>query len=188
MIKFKKIANISVVITLILITSISASAYNLFPYNLNGGVGNWGYNPRLYWIDSNADTISNSISTAYSSWINTSNILSTPISWRSTTTKSQATVELHTYNDSNSYVNGYTEFFRYSTQVSPFSENWGWCNIYYNTGNTGGLATIAHEIGHTMGLDENNTNTSSIMCQAAFGRTVFAPGYDDLSGINAKYN
>ena len=36
-------------------------------------------------------------------------------------------------------------------------------------------------------LDENNTNRYSIMCQAAYGRSVSSPKYDDLAGINAKY-
>lgn len=32
--------------------------------------------------------------------------------------------------------------------------------------------TIAHEIGHTLGLDENNSNPNSIMCQTGSGRLV----------------
>lgn len=72
--------------------------------------------------------------------------------------------------------------------VKPNVEDWGWCTIYYNTNYTGGQATLAHEIGHTMGHNENNSNQYSIMCQAGSGRKVSVPQYDDLAGINAKYN
>ena len=32
--------------------------------------------------------------------------------------------------------------------------------------------TIAHEIGHTLGLAHNNSNPQSIMCQTGYGRSV----------------
>ena len=180
---------LSFTLTLILVFSFSIDslAYTLMPYKLNGGVGNWGYSRRYSWIDSSASGISTTISNAYNSWINTSHILSTPISWRQTTAKESGIVEFYTYRASDS-ANGYTSFWRYSNPVSPYSENWGWCQIYYNSNYTGGQATIAHEIGHTMGLDENNSNSYTIMCQAGSGRRVTTPQYDDLAGINAKYN
>ena len=168
-------------------TFAAARPYTLLPYSLNGGVGNWGYSKRYYWIDSSASGISNTILAAYNSWIYTSNILETPISWRQTTTKSSGTVEFYTYSSIDG-SNGYTSFWRYSNAVSPRQENWGWCMIYYNNYYDAGQATIAHEIGHTMGLDENNTNPDTVMCQAAHNRRVTTPQLGDLQGINAKYN
>lgn len=183
------INTVIVMLTLVLVFSFSVNlfAYTLLPYELNGGVGNWGYDKRYYWIDSSASGISGTINDAYNSWIDTSDILSTPISWRVTTTKSSGTVEFYTYSDSDG-ANGYTNFWRYSDPVSPFVQNWGWCQVYYNNNYNAGQATIAHEIGHTMGLDENNSNQYTIMCQEAYGRRVSTPQYDDLAGINAKYN
>lgn len=168
-------------------TFAAARPYTLLPYSLNGGVGNWGFSKRYYWIDSSASGISNTILAAYNSWIYTSNILETPISWRQTTTKASGTVEFYTYSSIDG-SNGYTSFWRYSNAVSPRQENWGWCMIYYNNYYDAGQATIAHEIGHTMGLDENNTNPDTVMCQAAYNRRVTTPQLGDLQGINAKYN
>lgn len=172
--------------TAIFISS-NAFAYNLLPHSLNGGVGNWGYSKRYYWVDSSASSRAGIINNAYSTWINTSNILKTPISWRNTTTKSDGTVEFYTYNSADG-ANGYTTYWRYNNSINPHNENWGWCQVKYNVHYNAGQATFAHEIGHTMGLDENNSNQYSIMCQEAYGRKVSSPQYDDLAGINAKYN
>jgi len=185
--KTKKIIKFCLAFVILFNVCFDVTAYNLFDYELAGGVGNWGYNKRYYWVDPNAETITDLISNGYSSWIYTSAILSTPISWRRTFTKSEGTVEIHTYSSYDG-CNGYADFFWYSTPVSPNYQNWGWCNIYYNTRYSGGVGTIAHEIGHTMGLDENNTNQYSVMCQASYGRLVNSPQYDDLAGINEKYN
>ena len=180
-----------VVITLAVILtfslSVNTSAYQLHKYELNGGVGNWGYSKRYYWIDSSASSITNIIDNAYSTWINTDNILRTPISWRKTSTKANGTVEFYTYNE-NDKSNGYTNFWRYENSIDPDKSNWGWCMVYYNNRYKAGQATIAHEIGHTMGLDENNSNPRTIMCQAAHDREVSRPQRDDLAGINKKYN
>ena len=188
---FKKIVAFVLVLVMSFAFTINAfaatRAYTLLPYSLNGGVGNWGYSRRYYWIDSSASGISNTILAAYDSWINTSDILSTPISWRQTTTKSSGTVEFYTYNSADNN-NGYKSFWRYSNAVNPNEQNWGWCMIYYNNRYNAGQGTVAHEIGHTMGLDENNTNPDTVMCQAGSGRRVTTPQLGDLQGINAKYN
>ena len=44
--------------------------------------------------------------------------------------------------------------------------------VLHNAGATNMKASIAHEIGHSLGLDENNSNKYSIMCQAGSGRKV----------------
>lgn len=168
----KYISSFILTIVLIFSFSIDSFAYTLLPYELNGGVGNWGYNKRYYWLDTSATNIRTPINNAYNTWINTSHILSTPISWGQTTTKASGTVEFYTYRSYDG-ANGYTTFWRFSDLVSPEVENWGWCQIYYNYNYTGGQPTIAHEIGHTMGHDENNSDPYTIMCQEACWTTSY---------------
>lgn len=83
---------------------------------------------------------------------------------------------------------GQTEFFMYNNSVSPYSQNWGWNKVtlskYYSPSYLKG--TIAHEIGHTMGLDHTGYQYA-VMCTSRDGRHVTSPQYDDLSGVNAKY-
>ena len=165
----------------------SVCAYNLIGGRLNGGVGNWGRNTRYYWVDSSASNWNSEITAAYNSWINTNKILRTPISWAQTSTKSNGTVEFYVYNESDGAC-GATYHYRYSSKVNPTNENWGWCIVYYNSQYNVGKSVFAHEIGHTMGLNENNGDVNSIMCQYSHGRVARAPSYDDLSGINAMYN
>lgn len=187
--KFLKRA-LSMFLSMLLLSSFNtfaATDYTLLKYELNGGVGNWGYTKRYYWIDTSASDIASIIDKAYNSWINTSDILSTPISWRKTSTKANGTVEFYTYNSADGN-NGYTSFWLYSTSIDPDKQNWGWCTVYYNNRYNAGRATLAHEIGHTMGLDENNSNPKTIMCQASANRSVTTPRLGDLKGINKKYN
>lgn len=80
------------------------------------------------------------------------------------------------------------------SSVDPDESNWKYGQIYYNLDN--GLekkdrkkiiAVYAHEIGHCFGLDENNTNKKSIMCQAAYGRSVTSVQSCDFEGIKKLY-
>lgn len=167
---------------------LNASAYNLLPYNLNGGVGNWGNYTRSYWIDSSANEYTHDIWVAYSEWTNTNHILRTPISWKRTNTQKDGTIEMHgKYLDRQ--VLGMTEYYMYGNKVKPNQQNWGWSKITLNKNynSTYLLGTIAHEIGHAMGLD-HYTYKYSVMCQKQHGREVASAQHDDLSGINAKYN
>lgn len=73
--------------------SVPVYAYNTFcGYTLNGGVGNYGYSTRNYWIDSSASGYTSLIDDAVSSWVHTTSRLgiTTPISLSRTTTKSSS--------------------------------------------------------------------------------------------------
>lgn len=49
-------------------------------------------------------------------------------------------------------------------------------------------STVAHEMGHVFGLDENNSKPRTIMAQATSRKTsVQGPAKDDCNGINALY-
>ncbi len=47
--------------------------------------------------------------------------------------------------------------------------------------------TIIHEMGHAFGLDHNNDNKYSIMCQSNQGRQIEKVMECDNSSINVKY-
>lgn len=67
---------------LIVTSGMPVLAYNAFGYTLNGGVGNYGYNTRNYWVDSSASNYTMMIDTAVSTWVHTTSRLgiTTPIS------------------------------------------------------------------------------------------------------------
>ena len=46
---------------------------------------------------------------------------------------------------------------------------------------------VAHEMGHCFGLNENNTNPYSIMCQAGHGRAVTTVQQVDQNAFNRKH-
>jgi len=175
---------------------LSAQAYVLIGNKLNGGVGNWYTGTyRYYWYDSSNSYASNINASIYK-WNHTGSILITKINFMSTSYKPASVSDFYKTTEPNTGANGYTLFYVGSstTPISPFSSNWDWCRIYLNTTYYDALSTnelkqgvICHEFGHVMGLYENNSNPSSIMCQSAYGRSVTSPQLDDLQGINSMY-
>lgn len=162
------------------------------------GVGNWGNNKRYYYISSSASGQTSYIESAMYHWIYTSEDpgVSTPISFRRTYDQNSSVMDIYLgnfYDESTGYI-AETEFYIYSNRVNQYYENWGWTNIkinnpvygYYLT-NFQKEGTISHEMGHVMGLDHNNSDQFSIMCQLQYNRLVKAPFPDDLNGINALY-
>jgi Matrixin len=176
----------------------SASAYNTFNNHvLNGGVGNYGNNKRYYYITSSASSYESLIDQAMNEWIYTTERvgITTPISYRKTTTMSQSVMDIYagSYYPSYMGVLGETEFWKYDTKLDPYQENWGWNKIKLNNPNFNNLnstdrkGTIAHEMGHAFGLAHNNSNPYAIMCQLGYGRKVSNSQADDLHGINYLY-
>lgn len=71
-------------------------------------------------------------------------------------------------------------------------ENWLWAEVHINDRykydySTNHYAVMAHEFGHTLGLDENNSNRYSIMCQNAYYPLVTTPQYSDSEEIVEMY-
>lgn len=163
---------------------------------LNGGVGNWGSNPRYYYIDSTAQNNRTSIVNAMDEWVNTSSILSTSIPWLETTNKANSTLDIYrkNYFSTKSGTLAETIFYTFSnSKVQPDKKNWDWCKIHFDTENYGSLSaknrrgTAAHEIGHVMGLAHEKDKTNRIMCQLGSGRTVSRASKNELKGINTLY-
>lgn len=190
--------------------SVPAYAYNTFGgYTLNGGVGNYGYSTRNYWIDDSASGYTSLIDDAVSSWVHTTSRLgiTTPISLSRTTTKSSSyfDVYLSVIPGSSNTVAGTYLFVKNVGCINPnlnedIAQNWSWAEIRLNsnvfpnlTGNSYLSAgekrqgTVAHEFGHAMGLAHSNDNPGVIMCQLQYGRRVYLPTVDDANGINSLY-
>lgn len=72
--------------------------------------------------------------------------------------------ETRFYNGSGTQMNPYTDY----VYTEIFINDTTMHNL--NVDNMRG--TIAHEIGHTLGLAHNNSNPQSIMCQTGYGRSV----------------
>lgn len=195
----KLLRTVTVLACFMFIINISASAYvTMGNHVLNGGVGNYGYSKRNFYITSSASGYSSQIRAAMSDWIYTTSRLgiTTPISFVETSTQKSSVMDIYAgsytsypYNSANAW----TEFWIYSTQVSPHSQNWGWNKIYLNSYNMSSYSSttkkgvVAHEMGHAFGLNENNSNRNSVMCQMGSGRAVTASTADDLNGINYLY-
>ncbi len=196
--KFKPALATLLITTMLLSQSTVALAFTTFNNHvLNGGVGNYGYNNRYYYITSSAGGYSSLITSAMNDWIYTTSRLgiTTPVSFLRTYTQSSSVMDIYAgyYKDPSYGIVGYTTFWIYGTQIDPMASNWGWGKIRLNQPNYDWLSaydkqgTAAHEMGHVMGLNENNSNPGSVMCQLAYGRYVNSAQADDCNGINYLY-
>ena len=194
---YKRAASLVTVILLsfFLTTFANADANRIGDYVLNGGVGNWGYTNRYYFITSSASSYEAKINAAMDSWIYTTARLgvSTSISWLRTYTQSVSVMDIYYGSYFGPTVLGATSFWIYSTQINPRTSNWGWGKIQLNQDGFSLLSdndkqgTIAHEMGHVFGLDETNNDVYSIMCQKGAGRLVYEPQVGDLRPIQQMY-
>lgn len=166
---------------------------------LNGGVGNYGNARRHYWYsDSLKAWPASDIDTAVGYWIYTTNnppYVTTPISWRCTTTKSDAHMEFHIKTGIDQNVLGRTYWMLYQQNVTPTNQNWGWAKIEldytllteaYGQENYWHQRTIAHKIGHAFGLCHVQ-QPYRIMCTDANGGNGNRPASDDCQTINHLY-
>jgi hypothetical protein len=159
-------------------------------------VGDYGSNPRLYYITSSAGGHSGDITDAVYTWIHTTSRLgiTTPIYWSRTYTQSASVMDFYhlEYYDEGSGIIAVTEQILNNQVIYPYSSNWNWAKIKLNTPCFDPLSdyneegSCAHEMGHAMGL-AHTTVTNRIMCQLGDGRTVNACQADDANGINYLY-
>lgn len=162
-----------------------------------------GVTYRKYFIASNISQFTTNIESAFYDWNNSTGSPSTktPIWFSKTTQSALSVIDFHRdYEISDppgSRIFGYTRFYSSnSIQLNPTTSYWYYARIDLDSTNLNTLGTvqgrtkksvIAHEIGHAMGLDENNTNPYSIMCQMGSNRKVDRAQYIDLNQINILY-
>lgn len=198
--KLKRVMALILIILSIMVFPLNVYAADYYTYNnhvISGGVGNWGQHRRYYYITSSAvsDGDTTLIQNAMSSWIYTDDKLSTPISFRQTTTQKQSVMDIYAgnYYAPSTGIIAETLFYSSSGEINPMNSNWVWNKIDLNMQvfNTLSLfnmqGSIAHEMGHCMGLNENDHILNAIMCQLGNGRVVNEPEVFDLRGINYLY-
>ncbi|MDC3418680.1 matrixin family metalloprotease [Aquibacillus salsiterrae] len=185
------------VVVLLIIPANQVYAYDTYnDHILNGGVGDYGNNKRYYYLTSSAVDEELKIKEAMGDWIYTTERtgITTPISIRETSFQSLSSFDFYKdqYWPVEMGVLGDTLHYRYSSQVDEEYENWGWTKVRLNGANYDinsywvQKATIAHEMGHAMGLDHVG-NTYAIMYSSADKANVNKAGVDDLNGINHLY-
>ena len=193
----RKVLLAAVVALVVVACSGTAQAYTTYNgHVLNGGVGNYGSNPRYYYITYSAGAQEDDITSAVYTWIHTTSRLgiTTPIYWARTYTQSQSVMDFYhnVYYDVGTGIVATTEQILNNVVIDPGTANWNWGKIKLNTpvfdllSDFNEEGSCAHEMGHLMGLGHTSV-TNRIMCLLGSGRTVNACQADDANGIIYLY-
>lgn len=188
------VAVASVISTFCMPVSAATVTPRISQYYLAEGVG-----AVDYYITDSASAYTSLIGSAAYSWMYTG-YGDNPIYMYQTTNFNASNMDIYAQNDG---INaGYTAATAYvdvrpegHVGVDPEESLWDYGVIYLNTysqlfpalADVTKQGVICHEMGHVFGLDHNNDNIYSIMCQLGSGRVVYTPGLADHYGINAMY-
>lgn len=180
------------VLAMIMIFSLSKSIFadNLYiGGKLSRGVGN-----MYYYVDSTASGYTSLINNAVDNWVDTGYGWN-PIYMAPVASNYATDMDFYAVYSLDYGVIAQTSMYDINeVQVTPSTTNWFFAKIELatsvinNYGNNDKQGTIAHEMGHGFGLNHQNNNTSSIMCQKGAGRIVYLVDYTSHNCINYLYN
>lgn len=199
-IRIKKITAILVVLTLCASLCFSVSAAETsgtIPPLLEGNLI-WNIESIYYYVDSSANNYLTPIADAAYNWVYTGYGWNNLYPNTRTTNIENSAIDIYAYGryDGN---NGYTTFWARTNGTSgdAYSVSWEddwlfnevYLNNYYLSYEEDDYiqGVVAHEMGHCFGLDDNNTNQYSIMCQAGSGRLVTTVQEVDHMAFNMKH-
>lgn len=174
-----------------LVLSYSAGSFNVSaeavqPYSSTHRLIACMSNLMTYYSPTYATSYGETTMIAAYSWSTRSNLDFT-MKWYRTFDSSEATAQCSYYRNATDGALARTTFFYSSNSISPTSSNWNMCKIKLNLNYNVQSDTIVHEFGHVFGLDENNDDPTSIMCQKGSGRTATVPSYSDIEVLNSMY-
>lgn len=185
----KKILNIGIV-SACCAFAMSNVAFALVP--TIGGYLSRGVDRMCYYVDSSASSYTSYINTGINRWTNSGYSPSDFINMTAVSSNYATDVDYYALDEDDFMYGGViaiTDFFTSSGTESSGQSSYYYSEITINKGemnsisNYNKIGTMAHELGHAMGLDENNSNTSSIMCQLGSGRTVNTVSSEDYATV-----
>ena len=157
-----------------------------------GGYLSRGVDNMCYYVDSSASAYTSYINTGINRWTNSGHSPSDFINMTAVSSNYATDVDYYAQEQEDFFA-GYalaeTLYFSSDSSPSGGASAYFYTEILINKGEFPSctsyekIGTMAHEFGHAMGLDENNRNTSSIMCQLSSGRTVNTVSAEDYATV-----
>lgn len=190
----KKLLNIGIISTCMTL-ALSSSAFALVP--TVGGYLSRGVDNMCYYVDSSASSYTSYINTGINRWTNSGHSPSDFINMTAVSSNYATDVDYYAMNAPDMYVFGAiaeTVYFHSDGMGATGNSAYYYAEIHINKDiiaectSFEKIGTMAHEFGHAMGLDENNSNTSSIMCQLGSGRTVNTVSAEDYATVVSIYD
>lgn len=157
-----------------------------------GGYLSRGVDRMCYYVDSSASSYTSSINTGINRWTNSGYSPSDFIHMTAVSSNYATDVDYYAFDEEDfpvSSVTALTTYFSSSGMGTSDARPYYYTEILINKDAFASftsfekIGTMAHELGHAFGLDENNKNTSSIMCQISSGRTVNKVSSEDYATV-----
>lgn len=173
--KILKVGMISACCTL----AMSAVAYAAIP--VIGGYLSRGVDDMCYYVDSSANSYTSYINTGIRRWTDGGHSPSDFINMTAVSSNYATDVDYYAKGMMDMFAVGAlaeTMYFTSSGAETSGRNSYYFTEISINIDTFGNrtsfqkIGTMAHELGHAFGLEENNSSTSRIMCQLGSGRTV----------------
>lgn len=165
-------------------TEIKANAYDVLGGNFTGDLSS-----AMCYYNSEYGSIYGVRTMRGATGWNYQDLITFDLHWSYGSSLAVSDVYVTKYSNTSDGVNAYTTFYQRNssglmTQVNPHNSDWNFCVIKLNTAYNPDYVTMMHEFGHVMGLDDNNDEPTSVMCQAVAGRTATRPSVVDMLNLN----